>query len=195
MIKTFITGIVLGVAGAIAALYFVPVVDQQREVSLISVNPNGGNFETFHINIPMDRILVGDSSSDRVLPPGLEWPDTALFEGARAELFKLRNSRNAIVGVASRVAADKDEIGDLIEWVLHLPARGSLFIRLEPGTSGGERRGSLSAGTREFESIVGALRERWVADTSGEIDAPAGRIELVASFVSSAPVDVAEGAP
>lgn len=195
MIKTFITGIVLGVAGAIAALYFLPVVDQHREISLISVNPNGGNYETFHINIPMDRILVGDPASERALPPGLEWPDAPLFEGARAELFKLRNSRNAIVGVASRVAAENDDIGDLIEWVLHLPARGSLFVRLGPDTSGGERRGRLSAGTREFESIVGDMTERWVADTSGDIDAPAGRIELVASFVSNAPVEVAENAP
>ena len=53
MIKTFITGIVLGIAGVIAALYVVPVVDQHREQSIISMSTNGGNSEAFHVNIPI----------------------------------------------------------------------------------------------------------------------------------------------
>jgi hypothetical protein len=31
---------------------------------------------------------------------------------------------------------------------------------------------------------VGQVTERWVADTSGYEDAPAGRIELITAFVS-----------
>ena len=42
MFKTFILGVILGVSGAIALLYFVPVVDVARENSIITVQPNGG---------------------------------------------------------------------------------------------------------------------------------------------------------
>lgn len=185
LIKTFITGIVIGVVGLVAALYAVPAVDLSRETSIISVAPNGGNSETFHINIPMDRIMVGDPAGKRSLPPGLAWPADSVLDGVSAELFKVRNSRNAVIGVASRLAAESNEFGNVIEWVLHLPARGSLFVTLEPTSGGGGRGGTLRAGTREFETIVGTLRERWVTNSSAEAEAPAGRIELVATFVSS----------
>ncbi len=185
LIKTFITGIVIGVAGFVAALYAVPAVDLSRETSIIAVSPNGGNAETFHINIPMDRIMVGDPAGKQGVPPGVAWPEDPVLDGVRAEVFKVRNSRNAVIGVASRLAAESGEFGNVIEWVVHLPARGSLFVTLEPASGGGGRTGPLRAGTREFETIVGTMRERWVTNTSAEADAPAGRIELVATFVSS----------
>ena len=59
MFKSFIAGILLGVAVGVAALYYVPAVDQVREQSMIEVKPNGGNIESFHINVPTDRIMVG----------------------------------------------------------------------------------------------------------------------------------------
>lgn len=190
VIKTFITGIVLGVAVVIAALYVVPVVDQYREHSIITVSTNGGNAEAFHVNIPMDRIMVGNPDSKQPLPPGLEWPDQPLLNDTRVELFKLRNSRNAVIGIASRLAAENDGLGSIIEWVLHMPARGSMFVGLSPTPVDGGRVGALRAGTREFESLVGKLSERWVADTSADDDGQAGRIELVATFVSTEPADV-----
>ena len=55
MIKTFILGILLGIAGVFAALHFVSAVDQEREASIISVTRNGGNTEVFHVKLPMDR--------------------------------------------------------------------------------------------------------------------------------------------
>lgn len=190
MIKTFITGIVLGIAGVIAALYVVPVVDQQREQSIITVTPNGGNSEAFHVNIPMDRIMLGDTASKRPMPPGMKWPDAAMLDDTRIELFKLRNSRNTVIGVASRLAADDDDVGSVIEWVLHMPARGSMFVGLDPVPVDGGRVGQLRAGTREFQSLVGRLSERWVAEVSKDDDAQTGRIELLATFVSSEPADI-----
>ena len=59
MIKTFLLGAVLGIVGVLVALNYVPVVDQHREASIISVMRNGGNSESFHINVPMDRIMIG----------------------------------------------------------------------------------------------------------------------------------------
>lgn len=187
MIKTFITGMVLGVAGVIAALYLLPAVDQHREVSVISVAANGGNLETFQVNIPMDRIVVGTDSDAARLPAGLEWPDESIFAGSRTELYKVRNSRNAVIGVASRLAASNSAVGNIIEWVVHLPARGSIYMTIDAQASGGKRSGRLRAGTREFEGLSGTVSERWVADTGDAGDGVAGRIELQASYIAKLP--------
>lgn len=186
MFRTFIVGILLGLAAAGAVLYYFPVVNQSRENSLIVVHPNQGNTESFHINVPMDRIMIGASAQPNPLPAGLEWPADEQFADTRAELFKIRNAKDAVVGVASRVAASHAESGDIVEWVLHLPARGSVFLNMqtEPSETG-YRIGELRRGTREFSVLQGHVTERWVADTSGFEDAPAGRIELITALVSA----------
>ncbi len=184
MFKTFVTGVFLGLVAAAALLYFVPVVNQQRETSIISVNPNGGNSETFHINIPMDRIMVGAQSRSTPLPTGMNWPEFAEFEGLRTEMFKVRNARNAVIGVASRLAASSDEQAAIVEWVLHFPARGSMYLSMqnEP-VEGGYRIGEMRAGSKEFVELTGRVVERWVPDQSGSGDGRSGRIELVSQFV------------
>lgn len=185
MFKTFIAGILLGVAVAAAALHYFPAVNQSREQSLIIVHPNHGNTESFHVNIPMDRVMTGAPSQKEPLPVGLEWPVDPRFADTRAELFKLRNGKDAVVGVASRIAANDVASGDIVEWVLHLPARGSAYVimQAEP-LEDGYRTGNLAAGTREFSPLVGRVSEQWVADTSGAEDAPVGRIELTTAFVA-----------
>lgn len=190
MFRTLIAGILLGIAGAAAALYYLPVVDQAREQSLIVVHPNHGNTESFHINVPMDRIMIGAPVQEVPVPAGLEWPTDEQFAGTRAELFKIRNGKDAVVGVASRIAAIDDANGDIVEWVLHLPARGSAYIRMQPeAVEGGYRIGKLISGTREFEPLTGPVTERWVVDTSGVEDAPQGRIEMITAFVSEEVVE------
>lgn len=184
MLKTFIVGIVLGVAGAAAVLYAYPAVDQHRENSIVSVAANGGNIESFHINMPMDRIMVGAAGQKQALPKGMKWPADDVLKDVRAELFKIRNARDTVVGVASRTAA-RDGSGEVIDWVLHLPARGSMFVNMRPeALEGGFRRGELQAGSREFAPLGGMMSERWVPNTSGDPDAPAGRIELVTTYIS-----------
>ncbi|MEJ2127386.1 MAG: hypothetical protein P8X81_00910 [Woeseiaceae bacterium] len=185
MFKSFIAGILLGIAGAGAALYYIPVVNQAREQSLIVVHPNHGNTETFHVNIPMDRIMVGVPGQEEPLPAGLEWPRDEQFATMRAEMFKIRNSKDAVVGVASRFAGSDEVIGNTVEWVMHLPARGSAYIRMEPtAREGGFRLGDLASGTREFAPLAGHVTERWIADTTGLEDAPTGKIEIITAFVS-----------
>lgn len=185
MVKSFIVGIVLGIAGGGAALYYIPVVDQYREQSMIVVTPNVGNTEAFHVNVPMDRIMVGAPAQPSPLPVGLEWPVDEQLAGIRAELFKVRNGKDAVVGVASRIAASNEDSSAVIEWVLHLPSRGSVYVTLKPeATEDGYRIGEMRAGTREFAALSGRITERWVADTSGSEDAPAGRIELMTALVS-----------
>ena len=184
MFKTFVAGILLGIVAAAAGLHFIPLVDQFREQSMIVVHPNQGNTESFHVNVPMDRIMIGAPSQNNPLPPGLEWPVDEKFADTRAELFKIRNGKDAVVGVASRIAASHADSGDIIEWVFHLPARGSAYVTMHPEpTEGGYRRGELIWGTREFAALQGPVTERWVADVSGSEDAPTGRIEVVTAFV------------
>ena len=187
MLKTLIFGFVIGIVATIASVYYIPVVDQYREASVISVAPNGGNTEAFYISIPMDRIMVGAPDQAIPLPPELVWPDDVVFSGLRAELFKVRNARDTVIGVASRVAAQNDELGDSIEWVMHFPARGTFFASMPTQSiDGSQRVGMLRAGTREFRSLHGQVSERWIASADAEnADAESGRIELLTRFVGT----------
>lgn len=184
--KTFYFGIFCGALAAAAAAWFVPAVDQHREPSLISVEANGGNREIFHINLPHDRILAGMTGVETV-PPGLDWPDNAALGGAQAELFKIRDANEVVVGVASRITGPDGANGSLVEWTLHLPARGSVYATMQPlAGEDGFRNGSMRAGTREFASLQGRVLERhFEVHDSGpgglEVD---GRIELVTTLVS-----------
>ncbi len=185
MFKTFTVGILLGIVAAGGALYYFPAVDQFRENSMIVVRPSQGNTESFHVNVPMDRIMIGAPARRDPLPAGLQWPDDVQLAGARAELFKIRNGKDAVVGVASRIAASDTDTGNIIEWVLHLPARGSAYVTMQPeAIEGGYRIGELAAGTREFAPLRGRVTERWVAGISESEDTPAGRIEIITAFVA-----------
>ena len=183
MIRIFLIGIVLGVLAAAGALYAFPAVDQEREASIVTVAPNGGNVESFHINIPMDRVMTGKQGEGVPVPAGLNWPQDEVLANGRTEMFKIRNARDSVVGIAVRTAARLD--GDtVIDWMLHFPARGSLFVNMEAAPrENGFRLGRIRAGSREFAPLSGMMGERWVANNSDDEDAPMGRIELRATYV------------
>ncbi len=184
LLKTFIIGTILGAVLGATGFYFVPLVDQARERSIIDVSPNGGNREVFHANIPDDRIMIGAAKQSTSVPLGLDWPSDELLANTRAELFKVRNAEDIVIGVASRIAA-LSEGGEIVEWTLHLPARGSVYVLMRPkGLEDSFRLGDLRSGTREFSSWTGEVSERWIADATGSEFAPAGRIELVTKFVA-----------
>lgn len=181
MIKSFNFGILFGIAATVAVLWLVPVVDQHREPSIVSVEPNGGNRESFHMNLPEDRIMAG--GADPSVPAALEWPAGAMFDGVQAELFKLRDANDVVVGVASRLAGPGDATGSVLEWALHLPARGTLYASMQPGAAAdGYRNGVLRAGTREFAGLRGSVRERFLAGGGDD----GGRIELTTALVGVA---------
>lgn len=182
MIKTFIAGLILGLLGTAALVYFVPAVDLHREVSLISVQPNLGNREVFHINLPHDRILAGGRSGEQssVFPGDLEWPQEEIFEGAVTEIFKLRDDNDVVVGIGARISSLSDAAGPFVQWMLHLPARGSIFAGMQLElTNEGYREGLLIAGTREFSGMAGTVQESFNTDAGEDIS---GRLDLVASL-------------
>ncbi len=172
---------------AAALVYYFPVVDQYRESSLISVHANGGNSESFHIRLPDDRIMAGVSGSPRSTPPGLEWPDLDFLVNIQTELFKVRNENGVVVGAASRISGKSEQRESFVEWAVHLPARGTMYVSMAPNPSpDGYREGTLRAGTREFLTLNGVVLERYVRDDIGPDSDGAGRIELAAALVGPA---------
>ena len=181
LFKTFIIGLLLGVLAMAGALYAFPVVDQQRENSVASVATNGGNVESFFINFPADRILVRQPGQDSLLPDMLEWPGADILQPIGVELYKIRNERGVVVGVASQ----NSEAGSTVtDWLLHLPARGSQLISVQTQTMpNGVRRGDLRAGSREFAKRRGSVVVRWVPDDSTDQRVASGRIEMLTNYV------------
>ena len=181
MFKTFIIGLVLGVLATAGALYAFPVVDQQREHSLVTVATNGGNVESFYINIPADRILVRQPGQGSQLPDMLEWPGADILQPIGVELYKIRNERGVVIGVASQ----NSEVGSTsTDWLLHFPARGSQLISVQTqAMPSGARRGDLRAGSREFAKRRGSVAVRWVPDGSADQRVASGRIEMLTNYV------------
>lgn len=184
MIKTTIFGVVLGILGTGALAWYVPAVDLHRERSFISVLPNGGNAEIFHINLPRDRILVGLPDGTATLPADLDWPGEEHLAGLQAELFKVRDRNDAVIGVASRLSSITETSGEFIEWVLHLPARGSMYVDMEvTPAADGYREGVMRAGTRDFKLLNGMVRVKLIDDVEAEFDIE-NRIEIQTVLVA-----------
>ncbi len=184
MFRTFIFGLVLGLAGTGAYLHFVPVVDQYRVPSHVTVQTNGGNQEIFSIRLPGDRIMVGQPGAVSPIPAGLAWPDAAAFAGFQAELFKIRDQDDTVIGVASRMKRSAGSGEDFVQWAVHLPARGTMFAVLEPNPGAGQARsGTLSVGTGEFEFRRGSVRESFVRDDADSDPDSEGRIDLQVALI------------
>lgn len=187
LFKTFNLGILLGIAAAAAFVYLYPLVDLHRESSLIAVHANGGNSESFHIRLPGDRIMAGVPGLPESTPPGLEWPDHDFLANIQTELFKVRNENGIVVGAASRMAGSSEQHGLFVEWAVHLPARGSMFLTMASSPSAdGFREGSLRAGTREFLNLHGTVLERFVQESDDPDFESTGRLELLAALVGPA---------
>lgn len=185
MFKFFSIGLVLGLIAAAGLLYVVPAVDQVRERSIILVQANGGNIESLHVNLPIDRVLAGRADLENPVPRGLDWPDNDFLAGTQTELFKIRNADDKVVGVASRIVGGGDQ--PFIEWAVHLPARGTLyFVLAGAANESGVRVGSLRSGTREFALMSGVVTERYVAADEITDDGVSGRLELTTSLVGQA---------
>lgn len=183
MFRIFIVGMVLGLGAAAATAHLMPVTNQFREPSMITVQPNGGNSEIFHINLPRDRILAGRPGIIPT-PPELTWPDDDLFTESQTELFKIRDKNDVVVGVAGRIASMSEQSGPFIQWTLHLPARGTIFVNMNiQPTAAGDRIGEMTAGTREFLKLSGQVREQFsnqIEDGDFDIDS---RIELITRLI------------
>lgn len=186
LLRIFWVGLIVGVLGTAAFAWKVPVVDVHRERSYVSVQTNGGNRENFRINLPEDRILVGLPEAGSSIPAGLKWPGRKYLGDMQAELFKIRDRENTVIGVGSRLASSSESSGAFIEWALHFPARGTLYVELQVTPSAdGFRNGTVQSGTREFANFNGNVRERFVSAKNNDGDNQ-GHIEIETVLVGVA---------
>ena len=87
-------------------------------------------------------------------------------------------------GVASRLASASEATGPFIQWALHLPARGTIYMQMELAASTeGHRNGTLLAGTRDFEALSGSVIEQFVTGRIQGQSVGEGRIDLITEFV------------
>lgn len=128
---SFLAGLVL--AGLAATFW--PLPGHLRFRSLIAVQSDGGAQENFQIEWPGDRIAR--PGEDRAtLPAGAAVGVSVLEDSAghrsSAELFRLRDAEDNVIGVAARLTGSGGVVADpgrsASTWLLVIPSRGALYL-------------------------------------------------------------------
>jgi hypothetical protein len=148
MRRLFVLGLLVGLAGVLAAAHFLPWVSHTRLTSQTSVIANGGRSEQFMIRLPADRIatvaLDGPASPASSFAAALEGQAPAL------EHYKLRDRTGNVVGIAARHWALSED-GATTTWALVFPARGAIVL-----AHAGEARDAIEAALRNRGHVVGS---------------------------------------
>lgn len=130
-LAAFVTGLLL--VGLAASFWSPP--EHTRYRSLTSVLPDGGRQEDFIIRWPEDRIKRG-SETDTELPADAAAGAAVLEDSAgqrvSAETFRIRDTEDNVIGVASRLAGTGGAIADtnrsVSNWLVVIPGRGAIFL-------------------------------------------------------------------
>jgi hypothetical protein len=135
MKRLFVVAFILGLLIVAAAATLWPMPTHLRYRSLIAVAPDGGRQEDFVIRWPEDRI---PRPSELESPPrGTAAAGAAALEdtaGGRvsAEMFRIRDTDDNVIGVASRLAGTGAAIADpgrsASSWLIVIPSRGAMFL-------------------------------------------------------------------
>lgn len=122
---------------AAAAMFSLPV--HERFPSNIEVLTNGGRSESFVIHWPEDRLELGGALDGAAVN---QVDGIAVLEPRRrgrtaAELFRLRDSEDRIIGLASRLTGRmpgrRGRDRSVSNWTLMIPSRGILMLTQENG--------------------------------------------------------------
>jgi len=210
----FIIGVLLGLAGILAAAKYVPWVNPPRQPSLTSVVANGGRAEAFVIHLPADRISAqgGETVGLRggAYPANAALPEALGDAPLLVEQFKVRDRAGHVIGVAARHWSQSAGQASAA-WVLVIPSRGALLMvadgeparaidtavaaagRQPGGTWSGSTTvdvargegGRIVGGSGEFNGLEGRYSETWTVTGVGESGELKGTIELgTVSFVT-----------
>jgi len=150
--RLFLASCIAGLAIALALAGFYPLPENQRVRSQIEVLANGGRQETFVIEWPADRIsLPAARASDvDVATKGMVVLVNRNGGAAGAELFRLRDVRGNVIGIASRVTGrvpgQRFTSASVTNWTLLIPGRGSLLLSQENSTDVGPVRNGGAPG-------------------------------------------------
>lgn len=130
-VGTFVAGLLLtGLAAS-----FWPLPEHARYRSLTTVLPDGGRQEDFIIRWPDDRIRRNGENGTGL--PADAVTGAAILEdsaGQRvsAEIFRVRDTDDNVIGVASRMAGTGGAIADtnrsVSNWLVVIPSRGAIFL-------------------------------------------------------------------
>ena len=163
-----ILGFLAGLASVAGLAFTAPFLAQERVHAETRVQNNGGRFERFEIRLPDDRlnVLPAADSAVELWPSSTNWyADLAPFNQS-ASVFRVRNENGEVIGTGVRVRGvnrDSD-----VEWVLHVPARGTLVLQGESAEVA--ELGDIALGTGEFSELGGTWEARLDADDVWRID-------------------------
>ncbi len=214
MRTAFIVGVLLGLAGILAAAKYVPWVNPPRLPSHTSVVANGGRAETFVIRLPADRLSAQGGAAvglrGDAFPPGAVLPEPLDGAPLLVEQFKVRDREGNVIGVAARHWSQPGGQASSA-WLLVIPSRGALLLEADGEPAGaidaalaaaGRASGSawsgsttvdvtrgdsgrIVGGSGEFNGIEGRYRETWTVTGVGDSGELKGTIELsTVSFVT-----------
>jgi hypothetical protein len=114
-------GFLLGLAGTIAAAWFMPWFEYQRFYTAASVVPNAGRLEQFMVRLPADRIGAPIATASE-----------ATAQPLRLDHFKLRDAAGNVIGLAARHEVVRDGATETA-WLLTIPSRGSIALATQAG--------------------------------------------------------------
>lgn len=208
MRTAFIFGVVLGLAGILAAAKYAPWVSPERLPSHTSVVANGGRAETFVIRLPADRISAqgGEGVGIRggTFPSGAALPEPFAAAPLLVEHFKVRDRDGTVIGVAARHWAQPAGQASAA-WLVVIPSRGALLLTADGEPAGavdaalaaagrppngawsgdatieaaqGDAGGRIVGGSGEFDALEGRYSETWTVTGVGESGELKGTIEL-----------------
>lgn len=134
MKQLFIWSFIAGLLVVVATTTLWPMPEHLRYRSLISVAPDGGRQEEFVIRWPEDRISrpaeVRFASPAAVV--GAAVLEDAAGRRVSAELFRVRDMEDNVIGVAGRLAGTGGAIADpgrsASNWLVVIPSRGAMFL-------------------------------------------------------------------
>lgn len=190
MKAAFWIGVLLGFGGLLAAAHYVPWFENERVPARSSVVANGGRAETFVIHLPADHMgAFGSADAGLRVTADADASVVEASFGASpllVEHFKVRDTGGKVIGIAARHWTPTSS-GAEAAWSLLIPGRGALYLKspgearaavdtalravghvagsawsgsVDVAMSGGER-GSVVAGSAEFEGMTGRYAEIW----------------------------------
>ncbi|MEL7309971.1 MAG: hypothetical protein AAFN07_00545 [Pseudomonadota bacterium] len=155
MRAVIIIGFLTGIGSVAALAYTTPFLVQERIHAETRVVPNGGRLEKFEIRGESDLLssTPGVLGETQLYPSSATWyPERAPFAGD-AQIYRLRNENSVVIGTAIlRQEAES------VEWILHLPARGTMVLKGAGTALAGT--GEMQLGLREFASLNGVWDAR-----------------------------------